>query len=148
MEISNKTVMFKKEDIERDWHLIDARGKRLGPLAAEVAKNLIGKHKVNFTPHINVGDKVIVINAADVEVSGDKMKTKKYFRHTGYPGGIRELTLQQMMDKDPTKVIEKAVKRMLPQNKLLKRRMKNLFVYADSDHKHEAQLKAQERNSK
>jgi large subunit ribosomal protein L13 len=144
MQLSNRTYMAKKENVECDWHLFDARGKRLGNFATEVASALIGKHKPTFTPHFNVGDKVVVINASDIEVSANKMKTKKYFRHTGYPGGIRELSLEQMMAKNPSKVIEKAVKRMLPQNKLTKERMRNLFVYAGPEHKHEAQLKGKE----
>ncbi len=144
MKISNRTYMATENSREPDWHLLDAKGKVLGYFASDVAKKLIGKHKVDFTPHVNVGDKVVVINASEIDVTGDKMDTKKYFRHTGYPGGIRSLSLKQMMEKDPTKVIEKAVKRMLPQNKLLKKRMQNLYVYPGSEHKHEAQLKGKE----
>jgi large subunit ribosomal protein L13 len=144
MKITNKTYMEKQNNVKQDWHLFDAKGKVLGHFATQVAKKLIGKGKTNLTPHINVGDKVVVINASKIEVTGGKEKKKKYFWHTGYPGGIRSLTFEQMMEKDPTKVIEKAVKRMLPQNKLLKDRMKNLYVYEDTEHPHEGQLKGKE----
>ena len=144
MKISNKTYMEKEKNVDRQWHLFDAKGEVLGHFAAEVAKKLIGKGKTNFTPHINVGDKVVVINASKIEVTGGKEKKKKYFWHTGYPGGIRNLTFEQMMAKNPKKIISLAVKRMLPQNKLLKGRMKNLYVYEGSDHPHEGQLKGKE----
>jgi large subunit ribosomal protein L13 len=144
MEISNKTYMEKAKNVDRKWHLYDAKGKVLGHFAAEVATKLLGKEKPTFTPHVNVGDKVVVINASDIEVTGGKEKKKKYFWHTGYPGGIRNLTFEQMMAKNPRKVISLAVKRMLPQNKLLKERMKNLYVYEGSEHPHEAQLKGKE----
>ncbi|MBD3366110.1 50S ribosomal protein L13 [candidate division WWE3 bacterium] len=147
MKITNKTYMEKKNNVRRDWHLFDAEGKVLGDFAAEVAKKLIGKGKPTFTPHINVGDKVVVINAKRIEVSGTKEKNKKYFWHTGYPGGIKFLTFEQLMAKNPARVIEKAVKGMLPRNKLLKERMKNLYVYAEGDHPHAGQLTDNKGNS-
>lgn len=144
MEISNKTYMKTKRDADYEWHLFDAKNLVLGRLATEVAKKLIGKDKPTFTPHVNSGDKVVVINAKGVELTGGKEDKKVYYRHTGYPGGIRSLTFRQMMAKDPTKVIEKAVKRMLPQNKLLKKRMRNLYVYEGDEHPHEAQVARKE----
>lgn len=144
MEITNKinkTYMATKKSRDQSWHLFDAEDKVLGRLATEIAKKLIGKEKPDVTPHVNVGDRVVVVNAKGVKLTGNKAQKKVYFRHTGYPGGIRSLTFEQMMAKDPTEVVRKAVKRMLPQNKLLKERMKNLFIYSEEEHPHGAQLK-------
>lgn len=136
--------MENKKNVSQEWHVFDAKGNVLGHFAADIAKKLIGKEKPTFTPHVNVGDKVVVLNASEIEVTGNKGLKKKYFWHTGYPGGIRSLTFDQMMAKDPTKVIRLAVKRMLPQNKLLKERMKNLYIYEGSEHPHDAQVKGKE----
>lgn len=126
--------------IERDWHLMDANGKVLGRLATEIAQLLIGKHKANFTPNMNTGDKVVVLNAEKIEVTGKKMTDKVYHRYTGYPGGIKSESLEKLLARKPTEVIKKAVYGMLPKNKLRKQRMSNLYIYAGEKHPHEAQL--------
>lgn len=136
----NKTHTPVHTKIERAWHLIDADGKVLGRLATEIAKILTGKNKATFTPNINVGDCVVVINAEKIAVTGNKLSSKKYYRHTGYPGGIRETTLGKLLEKHPTAALEKAISGMLPKNKLRKKRMANLHVYAGPEHPHEAQL--------
>lgn len=136
-----KTYTPKKNDTKQDWHVIDAGGEILGRVATKASSLLIGKHKASFTPNINVGDNVVIINAENVAVTGNKMANKIYYRHTGYPGGIKSLTLKQMMAKNPTKVIEKAVFGMLPKNKLRKQRMTHLHVYTGSEHPHEGQVK-------
>ncbi len=141
-----KTYQPTKESISRKWHLIDAQNQVLGRMASEIAKLLIGKHKVDYTPHLDMGDQVVVINAKDIEVTGRKMKQKIYYRHSGYPQGFRELTLEQMMDKDPRKVIEMAVKRMLPKNRLQDLRMRRLRIFVDSEHNYEDKFK--KKNSK
>ena len=134
------TVPNKKMNIEPQWHLIDARGKVLGKLSSEIAKLLIGKNKAIYTPNINVGDKVVVINAAEVEVSGNKLEQKIYHRYTGYPGGIRSETLGKLMKRRPTEALKRSVKGMLPTNKLRNQRMKNLYVYAGTEHPHMGQI--------
>jgi len=144
MKITNKTYMEKANNINREWHLFDVEKKVLGRVATEIAKKLIGKEKATYTPHVNVGDKVVVINASKITVTGNKESKKMYFWHTGYPGGIRSLTFGQMMAKSPEKVIRKAVKRMLPQNKLMKERMRNLYIYSSAEHPHEGQLGGKE----
>ena len=136
----NRTYMPKKNNVENNWRIFDASGKVLGHFATEIAKSLMGKDKPGYVPHINIGDRVVVINASEIEVTGKKADKKVYYRHTGYPGGIKQLTFRQMMAKDPRKVIELAVKRMLPQNKLKNERMSNLHVYNGSEHKHQAQF--------
>src|SRR5690554_2488811 len=113
-----RTYQPKKKDITRKWHLIDAKGEVLGRMASNIANLLIGKQKVNYAPHFDMGDYVVVTNANSIRVTGKKMKQKIYYRHSGYPGGFRELSLEQQMEKDPRKVIELAVKRMLPKNRL------------------------------
>ncbi len=136
----NKTYMASPESMQVRWHLVDAKNRRLGEVATEIAKKLIGKEKPDYTPHINSGDKVVVINAAYFSVSNDKMDSKVYYHHTGYPGGIKGVTLKKLLARKPTEPIRLAVKRMLPQNKLLKRRMANLYIYPGAEHKHQAQL--------
>ena len=134
-----KTYSQKASEIKREWYLVDASTMPLGKLAVIIADKLMGKSKITYTPHIDNGDYVVVINAKDVKVTGDKMIQKKYYRHSGYPGGISELKLEEVIEKDPTRVIREAVKGMLPKNKLAADRMKRLRVFADSEHTHEAQ---------
>jgi len=135
----NKTYIAKKEDIKRQWYLIDAKDKILGRLAVKVATLLRGKHKVIFTPHLDTGDGVIVINAAKIRVTGRKLSQKVYRRYSGYPGGLREVTLDNMLAKKPAMVIRLAVRRMLPSGPLGRDTIKKLKVYADDKHKHQAQ---------
>jgi large subunit ribosomal protein L13 len=134
-----KTFMQKKEEVQRDWYLVDATGKTLGRLASEIAKILIGKHKPTYTPHVDGGDFVVVINAEKIHVTGKKLNQKVYYRHTLYPGGLKETTLRKMLQEKPEEVIRLAVRGMLPKNKLRDRRMKRLKVYAGPEHPHAAQ---------
>ena len=124
---------------EKKWVVVDAEGEFLGRLASRVAILLRGKHKVNFTPHVDCGDNVIVINASKVKLSGNKWEEKTYVRYTGYPGGQRFKTATQIYDQNPSKIIEKSVKGMLPKNKLGAELFRNLYVNSDSNHNHEAQ---------
>lgn len=135
------TTILSNKDVKREWTFIDASGKVLGKLASEVAKRLIGKHRVEYVSNQNYGDKVVVTNASKIAVTGNKMKNKTYFKHTGFPGGIKSQTLEELMDKDSTQVVRLAVKGMLPQNKLTKERMANLYIYKGSEHPHKAQEK-------
>lgn len=134
-----KTFSAKPNDVERQWYIVDAEGKTLGRLAAEVANVLRGKHKPQFTPHIDTGDFVIVVNAEKVQVSGKKPTQKLYQWHTGYPGGFRSLTFGQMIAKKPEKVIEKAVYGMMPKQRLSRAQITKLKVYAGAEHPHAAQ---------
>ena len=134
-----KTYMAKKSDIKRDWYVIDAEGQTLGRLAAKVATVLRGKHKAIYTPHVDCGDYVIVINAEKVNLTGNKLDQKMYYNHSGYPGGLRERTARTMREKYPVEMVERAVKGMLPKNRLGRQIYRQLFVYAGSEHKHEAQ---------
>ncbi|MBQ3476045.1 50S ribosomal protein L13 [Candidatus Saccharibacteria bacterium] len=134
-----KTYSQKASEISRDWYLIDAGSMPLGKLAVVIADKLMGKSKVTYTPHIDNGDYVVVINAKNVVVTGEKMTQKKYYRHSGYPGGIKELKLEEVIEKNPARVIEEAVKGMLPKNKLAAERMKRLRVFAGAEHAHAAQ---------
>ncbi|MEO0088258.1 MAG: 50S ribosomal protein L13 [candidate division WOR-3 bacterium] len=133
------TIITDKEKVERKWWLVDAKGKILGRLASKIAFLLMGKHKPYYTPHIDCGDFVIVINASQIKVTGKKEKKKVYYWHTGYPGGLKSMTFEEMMKKNPKKVIELAVKRMLPKNRLRKYRLKRLKIYLDDKHLHQAQ---------
>jgi large subunit ribosomal protein L13 len=135
----NKTYSTKKEDIKRQWFLVDAKDKILGRLAAKVASILRGKHKVIFTPHLDTGDGVIVINAAKIRVTGRKLKQKVYRRYSGYQGGLREVPLEVMLGRKPEMVIRLAVKRMLPGGPLGRDVLKKLKVYADDKHPHKSQ---------
>ena len=137
--LSYKTVSANKNTVVKEWLVVDADGQALGRLASEVAKLLRGKHKPSFTPHVDCGDNVIVINAGNVNLSGNKWNDKTYIRHTGYPGGQRSLTATEMYKKDPARLVEKAVKGMLPKNKLGAEMFRNLKVYADANHGQEAQ---------
>lgn len=134
-----KTFMASPATIERKWYVVDADGMTLGRLASEVAKVLRGKNKAIFTPHIDTGDYVIVINAEKIKVTGKKMDQKIYYHHSDYVGGMKETTLKEMLAKHPDRVIESAVKGMLPKGSLGRQMYKKLFVYAGPDHKHAAQ---------
>ena len=133
------TVMQKKEEVVRNWYEIDAEGKILGKLAAEIAVKLMGKHKVSYTPHVDGGDFVVVINAEKIAVTGNKLLAKKYYRHSGYPGGLKTRSLEEMLAKQPTEVIRKAVERMLPKNKLGSQMIGRLKIYVGNEHTHAAQ---------
>jgi large subunit ribosomal protein L13 len=134
-----KTYQATAQDRERTWYVVDAEGKTLGRLATQIADVLRGKRKPTYTPHVDVGDFVIVINAGKVAVTGDKLEKKRYWRHTGYPGGIRYRTLGTMLEQRPEEVIRKAVKGMLPRNRLARQQLGKLKVYAGPEHPHQAQ---------
>ena len=137
--LSYKTLSGNKETANKKWFVVDAEGQPLGRLASKVAFVLRGKHKTNYTPHADCGDNVIVINAEKITLSGTKMETKEYIRHTGYPGGQRVLTAQEIMNRQPERLVEKAVKGMLPKNKLGSALYRNLKVYVGTEHGHDAQ---------
>jgi large subunit ribosomal protein L13 len=137
-----RTYSVKASDIERKWWVIDASGKTLGRLATEVAGLLKGKHKPMYSPHLDVGDFVIVVNASRVRVTGNKLTQKIYYRHSQYPGGLKSTSLARMMETHPTRVIEHAVKGMLPHNRLGAAMFRKLKVYPGAEHPHEAQVKA------
>ena len=134
-----KTKSLKSDEIRKDWYVANADGKTLGRFASEIAKVLRGKHKPSFTPHMDMGDFVVVVNAEKVRVSGNKEMQKKYFSHSGYPGGSKEIDLQTMRKDHPERIIEKAVKGMLPHNRLGRKIFSNLKVYVGPDHPHMAQ---------
>ena len=134
-----KTYVAKKEDIKRQWFIVDAKDKVLGRVATKVAAILIGKHKPIFTPHVDTGDGVIVINASKVKITGRKLKQKVYRRYSGYPGGLREVTLETMLARKPETVMKLAVRRMVPQSKLGVVMFRKLKVYAQEQHTHQAQ---------
>ena len=133
------TYMQKKEEVSRNWYVIDATDMTLGRLAAKVATILRGKHKPTYTPHIDCGDYVIVVNASKVNLTGNKLDKKIYYNHSGYPGGLRERTARTMIENYPEEMIERAVKGMLPKGRLGRQMYKKLFVYAGSEHPHQAQ---------
>lgn len=133
------TFMQKKEKVERVWYIVDATDKPLGRLASPVASVLRGKNKATFTPHIDGGDYVIIINASKVDLTGNKLEKKMYYNHSGHPGGLRERTAKEMKERYPTEMVERAVKGMLPKGRLGNAMYKKLFVYADDVHNHEAQ---------
>ncbi|OEK09234.1 50S ribosomal protein L13 [Flavivirga aquatica] len=137
--LSYKTISANKATVNKQWVLVDAEGQALGRLASKVAKLLRGKHKPNFTPHVDCGDNVIIINAEKITLSGNKWNDKTYIRHTGYPGGQKSLTATELYGKDPARVVEKSVKGMLPKNKLGADLFRNLTVVVGSKHAHEAQ---------
>ncbi len=137
--LSYKTISANKATVTKEWLVVDAEGKPLGRLASEVAKLLRGKHKTDYTPHVDCGDNVIVVDAEKITLSGAKWTDKEYIRHTGFPGGQRSLTAQQLHDRKPFALVEKAVKGMLPKNKLGYQLYRNLHVYAGPEHKQEAQ---------
>ena len=137
--LSYKTVSANKATVSKEWVLVDAEGQTLGRLSSKVAKLLRGKHKPDFTPHVDCGDNVIVINSEKINLTGKKWDSKEYIRHTGYPGGQRSLTAAELFEKGPERLVEKAVKGMLPKNKLGAELFRNLKVSAGSQHDHEAQ---------
>ena len=139
MSTREKTHIVKTSDIEREWFVVDADGQTLGRLASNVARILRGKHKAIYTPHLDVGDYVIVVNAEKIAVTGNKMDDKIYYRHTGYPGGLRSATLRQQLARHPTFAIAAAIKGMLPKNRLGRRILRKLKVYAGPGHPHQAQ---------
>ena len=134
-----KTYSQKSSEISREWWLVDAASMPLGKLAVVIADKLMGKSKVTFTPHIDNGDYVVVINAKDLKVTGTKLDDKKYYRHSGFPGGLTELSLEEVLEKDPSVAIREAVKGMLPKNKLAADRLARLRIFAGAEHAHTAQ---------
>ena len=134
-----QSYMQKKETIERKWYVIDAKGESLGRVASKAAHLLRGKHKPTFTPHVDCGDYVIIINASEVNLTGNKLEDKIYYNHSMYPGGLRERTAKEMVEKYPVEMVERAVKGMLPHNRLGRAMYKKLFVYTGNEHKHAAQ---------
>jgi len=134
-----KTFQAKKEEVEHKWYLVNAEGKVLGRLSTELVKILKGKNKPTYTPHMDTGDFVVVVNAGKVTLTGKKMKDKIYYHHTGYPGGIKEMNAEKLLAKKPTEMIRMAVKGMLPKNSLGRQMLRKLKIYAGSNHPHEAQ---------
>lgn len=134
-----KTYVAKPETVKRDWFVIDADGKTLGRMATEIARRLRGKHKAEYTPHVDTGDYIVVVNAEKVAVTGNKAQDKMYYSHTGFPGGIKEINFEKLVAKKPEMVIEKAVKGMLPRGPLGREMFRKLKVYAGPEHKHTAQ---------
>ena len=133
------TVSAKPAEVRRDWYLVDAEGKTLGRLASEIARRLKGKHKPIFTPHVDTGDYIVVVNAEKIAVTGNKMKDKMYHHHTGYVGNLKSISLEKQLQKAPERVIETAVKGMLPRNPLGRAMMKKLRIFAGPEHTHQAQ---------
>ncbi|MDD2489701.1 MAG: 50S ribosomal protein L13 [Bacilli bacterium] len=133
------TYMQKKEEVTRKWYIIDAKDNNLGRLASKAATVLRGKHKVTYTPHIDGGDNVIIINASKVNLTGDKLEKKMYYNHSGYPGGLRKRSAKVMREKYPIEMLERAIKGMLPKGRLGRQMYKKLFVYANEEHPHMAQ---------
>jgi len=137
--LSYRTVSANKATVNKEWLVVDAEGEVLGRLASKVAKLIRGKHKPNFTPHVDCGDNVVIINAEKIKLTGNKWNDKTYVRHTGYPGGQRTLSAIELFGKSPSRVVEKAVKGMLPKNKLGSALFRNLYVYTGGEHQQEAQ---------
>ena len=134
-----KTYSAKPGEIEREWYVVDAEGQTLGRLATQIADRLRGKGKAAFTPHVDTGDFVVVVNAEKIHVTGNKLADKKYYKHSGYPGGLRTRSLQEQLDRRPTEVLRAAVKGMLPRNRLGRAQLTKLKIYAGPEHPHEAQ---------
>lgn len=134
-----RTYSAKKEDVQRKWYLVDAEGKTLGRMAAQVAIVLRGKHKPTYTPHVDTGDHVVIVNAEKVYLTKDKVHTKRYYRHSGYPGGLKSETVEEVFRRKPAAVVERAVKGMLPKTPLGKQMGRKLKVYAGPSHSHQAQ---------
>ena len=137
--LTYKTISANKETVEKNWVVVDASGHPLGRMCSKIAKLLRGKYKPSYTPHVDCGDNVVVVNAEKITLSGNKWENKKYVRHTGYPGGQRILTATELFAKDPCRLVEKSVKGMLPKNKLGSALFRNLKVYVGENHKHESQ---------
>jgi large subunit ribosomal protein L13 len=134
-----RTYNAKPGEVERRWYVVDADGQTLGRLATRIADTLRGKDKAQYTPHVDTGDFVVVVNAEKVRVTGNKLDQKRYYRHSGYPGGLRSRTLREQLERRPTEVIRKAVKGMLPKNRLARQQINKLKIYAGPEHPHEAQ---------
>ncbi|MFW6093390.1 MAG: 50S ribosomal protein L13 [Pseudomonadota bacterium] len=134
-----KTVSMRAEDVRRSWYVVDAEDKTLGRLATEVARRLRGKHKPEYTPHVDTGDYIVVVNADKIRVTGRKTTEKVYYRHSGYPGGIKGISFEHLQQRHPERIVEKAVKGMLPRNPLGRAMLKKLKVYAGGEHPHSAQ---------
>jgi large subunit ribosomal protein L13 len=134
-----KTVSIRKEDVKHGWYLVDATDKTLGRISTQIANRLRGKHKAEYTPHVDTGDYIVVVNAEKVKVTGNKTTDKTYYHHTGYPGGIKSITFDKLIEKAPERIIEMAVKGMMPKNKLSRAMLSKLKVYAGSEHPHSAQ---------
>jgi len=134
-----KTYLTPVKEIEKNWYVVDAEGKVLGRLASEIATRLRGKHKPNYSTFMDVGDFIVVINADKVKLTGNKLENKKYYRHTGFMGGLKEMTAKEMLEKKPTEVLHKAVKGMLPKNTLGRAQLKKLKIFAGNEHPHQAQ---------
>ena len=136
-----KTTQLKKEEIKRGWHKIDLTGRVLGRVATEIAELLIGKHKPDYTPHLDCGDYIVAVNSKDIQVTGKKYEDKMYHRHTGYMGGLKSISFDKLIEKDPNQIIKLAVKNMLPKNKLRKGRLLRLKVFEGEDHPYEDKIK-------
>ena len=134
-----KTVSIRKEDVKHGWYLVDATDKTLGRICTEIANRLRGKHKAEYTPHVDTGDYIVVVNAEKVKVTGNKTTDKTYYHHSGFPGGIKSITFDKLIEKAPERIIEMAVKGMMPKNKLSRAMLSKLKVYAGSEHPHSAQ---------
>jgi large subunit ribosomal protein L13 len=134
-----KTYNAKPGEVAREWYLVDAEGKTLGRLATQIADTLRGKRKPQYTPHVDTGDFVVVVNADKIQVTGNKLDQKRYYRHSGYPGGLRSRTLREQLERRPTEVLRIAVKGMLPKNRLARQQLTKLKIYAGPEHPHEAQ---------
>jgi large subunit ribosomal protein L13 len=134
-----KTYNAKPGEVVRDWYVVDAAGLTLGRLATQIADTLRGKRKPQYTPHVDTGDFVVVVNAEKIQVTGSKLDQKRYYRHSGYPGGLRSRTLREQLERRPTEVIRKAVKGMLPKNRLARQQLTKLKIYAGPDHPHASQ---------
>jgi large subunit ribosomal protein L13 len=139
MSHPQKTYVASSDDRQRDWYVVDAAGQTLGRLATQIADHLRGKRKPTYTPHVDTGDFVVVVNAEKISVTGNKLADKRYYRHSGYPGGLKSRTLQEMLDRRPEEVIRKAVRGMLPRNRLARKQLTKLKVYAGPEHPHQAQ---------
>lgn len=134
-----KTFSAKPQEVKREWYVIDATDKVLGRVATEVALRLRGKHKPEYTPHVDTGDHIVIINAEKIAVTGNKEEGKIYYRHTGYPGGIKDVNVRELREKHPTRILENAVRGMMPKNPLGRAMLKKLHIYAGAEHKHTAQ---------
>jgi large subunit ribosomal protein L13 len=139
MKAYTKTYSAKPGEVERDWYLVDAEGQTLGRLATRIADTLRGKGKVRYTPHVDTGDFAVVVNAEKIAVSGNKLDQKRYYRHSGYPGGLRSRTLREQLERRPEEVLRRAVRGMLPRNRLARQQLTKLKIYAGPEHPHEAQ---------
>ena len=138
--MKTKTYQPKKSEVKRNWHLVDAKGQVLGRMSTDIVKLLMGKHKEDYSRHMDMGDYVVLINSSKVEFTGKKLKDKTYYRHSGYPGGFKEIKLSKLMKESPSKVIELSVRRMLPDNRLRDKRMRRLKIFAGKKHAYESKL--------